>query len=514
MNKLCWFFLLLLTPLPAVFAEDIVMYVDQSEYYFRMGENAVIPLEIQNSHGRQISGMLQYATTQQIEQTNTQYSISNSQSTTLAINDGIQTISLDFGTSNSPSTIIADLSFIYNNGTQINVFLDPVTIHFVADDSQKNNTQNRMQSSSEQGAASSAQNNPSNPQQSLQQSLDDLINQQSPPTQDPQQRLQNNQLNQDSNALKKEIQEQLQEENNLKKAFESELASNEDFQESHQQLLQQGYDVTDGDFNPSSPETGDFEVNYQNEQGEWGKIQGSMEDGVITEMQTQTQEETEDLLEQLRADPRFQQYDEELGIDSFFEQNIEFMQDANKTTIQVQYNNENNQTATIFGEFESEIIENVFLEKPDDGISNWIFLVLVLFAAIASYVVYRLYKRSKKEPVLVSAPKTVPQPYDNALAVEKLIREGKENFENGNYKDAYGKINQALRLFLSHELHLKKEITNENILQHVPKESYIISDIKECFRIASLVEFAKYAPNQDDFSRMVLITEDIVYKKS
>jgi len=51
-------------------------------------------------------------------------------------------------------------------------------------------------------------------------------------------------------------------------------------------------------------------------------------------------------------------------------------------------------------------------------------------------------------------------------------------------------------------------------LKYVPKELYPISDIEECFRIASLVEFAKYSPNKDDFSRIVMITENIVYKKS
>jgi hypothetical protein len=493
------------------FAEDIVMSVDQSEYYFKTGDNAVIPLEIQNDYGRQISGMLQYTITQQMRQANTQFSTSNTQASTFAIDGGTQTISLDFGTSDSPSTVTVDLNFIYNDGTQINVILDPITIHFVIDESQKNNTQNKMQSSSQQ--QSSAQNSPSNAQQSLQQKLDELMNQQSPMSQDPQQRLQNNQLAQDSNALKKEIQEQLQEENSLKKLFESELASNEDFQKSHNQLLQQGYNVTDGSLNPSDAKTGDFEVNYQNEQGKWAQIQGNMVNGTMTEMESQTQEETENLLEQLRAHPDFIRYDEELILDDFSEQNIEFTYDSNKTTIQVQYNNEENETAVIFGDFESDKFEKVYLEKPNQDNFNWVFILYIILVVIVSYVLYRFFSKNKKEPVPIT-PKIIPQPYNNTTEVKKLIQEGKEHFENNNFKDAYGKINQALRLFLSHELNLNKEITNENILEHIPRESYAISDIEECFRIASLVEFAKYSPNEDDFSKIVSITENIVNKKS
>jgi len=237
MNKLCLLFLLFLIPFPFAFAEDFVMYVDQSEYYFKVGENAVIPLEIENDYGHEISGMLQYTISQQIMQANTQFSSSNTQASTLIVNSGVQTVSLNFGTSNSPSTLTVNLNFIYNDNNQMNVSLDPITIHFVSDESQKNNVQNKMQSSSQQG--SSNQNNPSNPQQSIQQKLDELMNQQSSFPQDPQQRLQNNQLAQDSNALKKEIQQQLQEESSLKKEFEKQLASNEDFQKKHQNLLQQ-----------------------------------------------------------------------------------------------------------------------------------------------------------------------------------------------------------------------------------------------------------------------------------
>lgn len=510
MNKLCFVLLLFLIPSSLVFAEEIVMSVDQSEYYFNTGENAIIPLKIQNDYGHQISGLFQYTITQQIRQGNTQFSSSNTQASTFVVDDGLQTIPLDFGTSDSPSAVMVELSFIYNDGIQTTIFLDPITINFVSDDNQKNNTQNKMQSYSQE--QSSVQNTPSNTQQSMQQKLDELFNQQSPVFQDSKQRLQNNQLAQDSAVLKKEIQEQLQQENSLKETFENELASNDDFQKSHRQLLQQGYNVTNGSLKPSTEKTGNFEINYQNEQGKWAKVQGSMVNGTITELQQETQEHTENLLEQLREHPDFIRYDEQLRVDDFSEQTIEFTYDKNMTIIQIQYY-EGNKTASIFGEFESDKLENVFLEKPDDGF-DWIFLVYILIIVIISYVLYRLFRKNQNESSVSSVPKILSEPYDNTTAVEKLIQEGKKHFENNNYKDAYGKINQALRLFLSHELNLKKEITNENILEYIPKGSYPISDIEECFRIASLVEFAKSAPNNDDFSRIVSITENIVYRKS
>jgi len=91
MKKQILFIILMLIPLPLVFAENLVMSVDQSEYYFTVGENAVIPLEIQNDYGHKISGTLQYTISQQIKQGNTQFSSSNTQTSTFAINDGNQT---------------------------------------------------------------------------------------------------------------------------------------------------------------------------------------------------------------------------------------------------------------------------------------------------------------------------------------------------------------------------------------------------------------------------------------
>jgi hypothetical protein len=510
MNKLCLFLFLLFIPFPLAFADDLVIYVDQSEYYFKVGEDAVIPLEIENNYGHQISGMLQYTIIQQIMQANTQFSSSNTQASTFAINDGNQTGSLNFGTSNSPATLTVNLNFIYNDGNQINVSLDPITIYFVSDESQKNNVQNRMQSSSQQG--SSAQNNISNQQQSIQQKLDELMNQQSPLSQDPQQRLQNNQLSQDSNALKKEMQQQLQEENSLKKEFEKQLASNEDFQKSHQELLQQGYNVTSGNLNPSSTSTGDFEVNYENEQGKWAKIQGSMVNGTLTDIQKQTQEERDELLSKLRADPTFQEYENQLVQDKFVEKNVEFNFDKNMTSISLEYQNDELQTAKISADFQNGELVKIQLEKPNKDYSYLYPLLTLLPVGVIAYFLYKkliIKKKTLQKPVILKESKK----FDYVSVSDNLIKEAQENFNKKQYKDAYGKVSQAIRLFLSYELKLNKEITNEDLLSNINDTIYPISEIRNCFELSSLVEFAKLEKNKEDFNKMIDVAKNLIQRK-
>jgi len=228
MIKQLFFISFLLMSIPIAFAQEVVMSIDQSAYYFMVGENAIVPLTVDNKYEHQINGMLQHSIVQHITQGNTQISQSNTRSSSFPVDSGEQVIPLDFGTSESPLRLSVELSYRYNDGGDLIATLEPFTIEFVSDESQKNNQQNQMQSTTQQ---SSQQNNPS-PSQSIQQRLDEMMQSPLMPS-DPQQRLQNNQIPQDSSSLKQQIYEQLEDENQLRQEFENALATNEQFQEFH-----------------------------------------------------------------------------------------------------------------------------------------------------------------------------------------------------------------------------------------------------------------------------------------
>ena len=521
-SSLCmivFLFALFLIPTQLVFAQKsndgITMSVDQSEYYFMVGEDAIISLDVENNSGQQISGMLQYTITQKVQQANIQISNTNTQASSFTVNDDRnQTVSLDFGNADSPSMIIANLNFSYNDaeiGQEMNVSLGPINIHFVTDDSQKNNTPNKMQSSSQQGSSSS-QSQSNQQQQSLQQRLDDMLNQPISQPQDPQQRLQNNQIAQDSNALKQEIQEQIQTENKLQQELEKHIISNEEFQELHQQLIQEGYEITQGSLNPISNSTGDFEVNYENEQGKWAKIQGNVEKGAMTDIQKQTQEERDTLLSHLREDPTFQEYEGQLTREGFIEQDIEFVYDKDETTsISIIYQDQDIRTATIQTTFVDKKLTEINLDKPGKDSLWWTYVLAILSIVIVAYLLnkkFRTEKKILKEPEIKEMLQT--KPFDHVLESQNLIQNAKEDFDTKRYKDAYGKISQAVRLFLSYELNLNQEMTNENILSHLENTQYSIDEIRECFNISSLVEFARGEINKEEFEIITTLAEDLI----
>jgi hypothetical protein len=494
----------------AAFAEDIVMSSEQSTYYFALGENAVIPIDVENNNGEFISGMLQYTLTQEIRQGNTQFSSSNTKASTLTINEGKQTLSLDFGTSNNPSDMKVNLRFNYNDGNEMNVSLGPIEIIFVAEDSQKNNTANKIQSSSQQGPTT-PQNNQFNPQQSMQQRLDELFNQ-SPMSQDPQQRLQNNQLNQDSSALKQQIQKQLQKENEMQTEFEKNIVSDEKFQQLHQQMLDEGYNFTRGSLNPTTNSTGTFEANYENSEEKWGKIQGSVINGTITDIQKQTQEGQEYLLSKLRNDPQFQEYEQQLIKEGYVEQTIQYTTEQNNTSILIEYQNEDFQTSKITGDFQNDELVSVKLDKENGNQFDILPLLIVVLIGITTAFLY-LKLRVKKPIPNKPLTQLIPQKrFDYLLESNKLLQEGKENFKRQEFKDAYGKVGQAIRLFLSYKLNLKKEITNEDLLRFLKNTDYPVKDIENCLWKSSLVEFAKSKPNKNEFEEMVVLAKTIIGK--
>jgi len=171
--KLIFLFIITGIITPVCFAKaDITFSMNQTDYYFNVGENALIALETENTYNKPVDGMLSYTITQSINQGGFSYSSSNTQSKNFVIQEGKNTVGFNFGTSDSPSTLKVAMSFNYNLNEARVVNLDEITIHFVSDGSQKKNKQNQVKSSSEKASQANQQN-----QNTLSQQMQNQINQ-------------------------------------------------------------------------------------------------------------------------------------------------------------------------------------------------------------------------------------------------------------------------------------------------------------------------------------------------
>jgi len=535
-----------LVSLQAIYAQDISFSTKQTEYYFKIGEKAIIPIEINSTYGKPISGNLQYTTTQQINQGNVQFSNSNTESKSLVINEANQKISLDLGTFDTPSNLTMNLDFSYIENGDRTVPLGPIIIHFVSDDSQKNNQQNKIQRSSQPNTQSQPQGLFSQQEQQMEQRLNELLenqqglfsqqeqqmeqrlnelleNQQNP-AQTQQQRLQNNQLSQDSNALKQQIQKQVQQQEQIQKGFEKQLLSNNDFLNKHKKLLENGYNVTNSSLNPVSNNTGSFDIKYKNKDRKSATLQGNMKNGTITEIQQQTQIQQEKLLEKLKQNTLFQQFHNQLVTKGFSQNDINFQDNENETNIILQYENQKHDNAKITANFENDEIKRVTLEDNSSNSSNLIMLILLVVVAIVSivsvyFVIKKFFKnkKKKKKKFTINNSTSIPKlnPSENIIEPQKLISQAQQYYDKGEYKEAFGTAGKAIRLFLSQDTGLKKEITSEELLRLIQKHNYYpIDDIRECLKITDLVEFAKSNATEDDFKKITSLFNKLTDKQN
>ncbi len=468
------FFIVLL---PFAFASGVTMSVNQSDFYFKVGEDAVIPVVFNNTLPQDVSGLLSYTVTQEVNQPGFHFESSNSKSATISVPQGMTTKLFDFGSVNTPTNLYVSLDFYYG---KLDVKLDNITIHFVGNGSGQGSAGGSMishmikqQTASRQQAA----------QQMFRKMFNQNINQ--PKAND----LVNHQLPEDSSALKKQIQEQLNEQKQIKKEFERNLFSSKSFQAMHRNLASKGFNLTNASINAVTNDTGSFSLQYLNKNGTHVNITGEMKNGSVSIVNPN------DVLSRIRESSAFKKALSKLN--GFKEINSKM----NGSKAVFRYKNDKNETAMIVGMIKNNTV-SVKVIKPRKRFWWWLFAIVVVLIGV---LIYALNKPRKKD----EAPKEEMVRFDYVSEARKMLNEAGKLFEGHHYKDAYGRANQALRLYFSWRYGLKKEITNDEILDFL-KKKMDVSKLKECFDLCSLVEFAKYKPNKKDFDKIVEIAREYI----
>ncbi len=511
-----WAILVLVVMLvPLVHAGDITLSLNQSDYYFPVGTQSIIPLQADNTYNSTINGNLGYTVAQSINQAGMQYQSSNTKSTPFSIKQGDSRIGLSFGTASSPAILSVSMSFSYDDNGTREVDLGNIKIHFVENGSQqKKNQQNQVSSSSQKASAPQQQTNPlSQQEKEMQQMLGQMnggqqAQQQQQSQQQQQQQLQNSQLNQDSSALKQQMQEQVKNEQQMQKNFQKQIAQDPDFQQAHQQLVSQGYNLTGASLNPTDNNSGSFKLDYQNKAGQQASLSGQMQNGTMQSLHKDTPETRQQMLDLLYNDSRFRKFNQTLLSEGFTSQNATVSFEGNMTTVQVNYAR-GNETASIRGDIENMTVKDVEL-LDRDGKPRKSYLWLLLVAAGLAVLGYFSYMRFAKKSEETEEKKIVKKPFDYKKEARAMLEKAGELFSDKRYKDAYMTAGQALRLYLNYENGLEKETTNDEIIEHLRKENKDFRAAKDCFDLCSLVEFAKYKANKKDFDKIVMYAGKVI----
>ncbi|PXF60479.1 MAG: hypothetical protein C4B59_09405 [Candidatus Methanogaster sp.] len=327
---------------------------------------------------------------------------------------------------------------------------------------------------------------------------------------DPGDRVRNNQLNQNTGALKEEMQQEMQKQEQMKKEFQKQLSENPEFQQKHQELMDKGYNLTNTSVNPASNNTGDFELGYQGSDGSTARLTGRMQNGSMKEMMSHTSEDEGAMLQRLEQNLTFQRLDEQLRDGGFERGSAAFDQlSQNHTKITIPYEDEDGEKREIDADYINGTIRDVgVVGEQERGGYPWWILLSILILTVVGWFVYGRY--SNREVAVDVPPLQNPAKVDYVAISRAMIGDARNLFERGEEKEAYKKVSQAVRSYVSYKFGANVEITAVEAVHLLKRMDQDFRMVKECLNRCGSVEFAKLQPGRADFERVVEIAEEVV----
>ncbi|MEA2004595.1 MAG: hypothetical protein U9O53_06630 [archaeon] len=326
----------------------------------------------------------------------------------------------------------------------------------------------------------------------------------------PGDRVRNNQLNQNTGALKEEMQQEMQKQEQMMEEFQKQLSENPEFQQKHRELMDNGYNLTNASVNPASNNTGDFELGYQRSDGSTARLAGRMQNGSMEEMMSHTSEDEGVMLQRLEQNLEFQRLDEQLNQSGFERGYAAFDQlSQNHTKITVPYEDEDGEKREIHADYINGTIRDVDVvgEYARGGYPWWI-LLSILILTVVGWFVYGRY--SNREVAVDVPPLQNPAKVDYVAISRAMIGDARNLFERGEEKEAYKKVSQAVRSYVSYKFGANIEITAVEAVHLLKRMDQDFRMVKECLNRCGYVEFAKLQPGRADFERVVEIAEGVV----
>ncbi|MBW2964490.1 hypothetical protein KY363_03445 [Candidatus Woesearchaeota archaeon] len=325
--------------------------------------------------------------------------------------------------------------------------------------------------------------------------------------------VQNNQMDQDAGALKQEMQNQRDEFRQQQQEIAKQLQEDPEFQKQDEALRQQGYNLTSGEIDPESNNTGNFKMNYERPDGETASLSGRMENGSMQQMSKQSSEMEKQMMQQLMQDERYQNMSKQLAEQGFNQTDVKYDLLGNQTQAQLQYERPNGQKANITADFVNSTVTDVRMEKEEETDYKRIgfFAILIAMLLAAAYLVYRKYFRKNEQTGGADTHET-EKPVDYRKESRKMLDEARKLFGAGKEKDAYELVGRAVRFYYTHKLGYRKELTNTQTIKNLREHKLPHSDVQKCLNMCGMVEFAKYKANRKDFDIIFEIGESVVKK--
>ena len=337
--------------------------------------------------------------------------------------------------------------------------------------------------------------------------------QQSQQPDNPQSRVQNNQMNQNTNAVKQEIDKQKQQEQAMTDQFNKNLENNSEFRKEQQKLQDQGYKSAGSGQQPFSNDSGAFQRSFQKQDGGNASIQGQMKGGQIENMKTETSEEKQRAIDALKNDTGFKDLAKQMEKQGMQEAlAIANKTSQNDTKVTVQYKNQSTgEEKNITADYVNGSIKNLKVVEQNKADNNNLLLLIagLVVLIVLSYVSYKKFfkKKTAGAPEVVAEEK---EPYDYVDDAKKMLSEAERLYNDKREKDAYEKVSQAVRTYYSYKAGSGEELTGAELVKMLKKQGAEYREAERCLSLCSMVEFAKYRANYEDFGEILTHAKNMI----
>jgi len=485
------FVLLCLIVLPCS-AGQVTILSPQKEYYFLTGEEAALPLTLNNSYDRDITGVLRFSTVAEKEGSNATVTL---QEKTFTLFTGQRSYFLPAGRSATPRTLRGDIIFLYPDNGGRRASLENIIIHFV-------NTTKEIRADPDPHESTDMPD-PSAGSPGL------SVSGGTAPPADPLQKVRNNQPGQDITGLQQQLQQEDAASLRQKKAFLALLLQDSVIAAINRTLGQDGFDLTGTEVSPDTNVSGNFSLAYE-KQGRPAVLRGSVESGSLRFADESSQSPIP-LPAPLSGNATFRSYERELAGSGFALNTSLVHYTPGSVLVNLSYADAGSRFTYLKAAIVNGTITGIDRETPDPFpalLAPFLSVVLVclLFAGII-YLGRRLPRPAPPEPENPCPGET--RPGCRTLAEMMLIQAG-VMAKSGLWPDAYARAGRALRVILSHRLGDGREITNEEVLRMFSLPGAGNDRAGEILGRCSMVAFAKGTPDPEEFRGILEFIRDLL----
>jgi hypothetical protein len=465
-------------------AGQIIIQSAQKDYYFLTGEDAVLPLTLNNTYSHDIPGVLRSTTVAE----NPGGSGTTVQEKAFTMFTGQRLYLLPAGRSDTPLTLHAGIVFFTPENGGRRASLDDIVIHFVKDPADIQAIGNPQEGTDSPDPSAVSAGSMSVPGKT------------NPPA-DPLQRLQNNQPR-DMQSLQQQMQKDDAELLRQKREFLSLLMLDPTIASLDRSLVNAGFALTGPEVSPLTNTSGNFSFSYEKE-SQSAVVHGSVDEGRLR-FADESSRSTVPLPEVLRDNATFRTLERELETSGFLRNATLVHATPGAVMVNLTYGDTKSRVIYLNAAIANGTITSIgqeTLSEPSLFPVPLLSVVLICLLSGGILILSRRLPRATLPAAEPPGPEPAPPLYRTLAAT--MLDEADAMADQGLFPDAYARAGQVLRLILSHEMSDGREMTNEEVFRmlsrHYAGDDRRVLLLERCGRVA----FAKESPDPEEFKRML-----------